>query len=113
MLRSIVLRPSRWQPREALRVGCRVSVFVVATSLGLDVHAIDQNTGVKVTTCQYAETVRVGSTCTGVWVGQNTVITAAHCREDGLPTWVTFGDVTTTVSTSWCVSWRPMPRTYP
>jgi len=45
--------------------------------------AIHQDSGVDATECQWANTVHFGSTCTGTYLGDGLVVSAAHCSSPG------------------------------
>lgn len=58
-------------------------------------HAIDPESGPVVGECTWPSVVVLDATsdgCTGVYIGNRTFLTAAHCVSDGTPTTIKFGE---------------------
>jgi hypothetical protein len=57
------------------------STFVALALSAATAHAMDDDVGTECGTCQFPTAVTIGL-CSGVYVGQGLVLTAAHCTDD-------------------------------
>ncbi len=86
---------ARQVSRAALVLGFSfLPVVLIAVGLPPPARAIDSNSGALAEECAWSSVVRVGNSdaCTGVYLGNRTFLTAAHCVTEGGPTSLSFGE---------------------